>query len=211
MQRILDFQSFLNEGYMNEADTPKDIVVRIGNEIGKEGEDTKNDVLYIDLSDLDVIINKVSSKANKKGSVTFGSKKLKGDKNDRVWIKSLKIPLPEGESPNETFIASNPAEAKQKAYNILVDILVKDQVGDTFRFQPERAKQILKELFMVRKNPKAAKILADNPSFSEFLKGIAMNSNETGTIASSLGEYKNVIDPKKMGEIFTSAMSELNK
>jgi hypothetical protein len=213
MQRILDFQSFLNEGYTNEAQSAgaKDIVVRIGNEIGSEGEDQKSNVLYIDLSDSGVDVSKFSDKASKSSTVGFGSKEMaSGEQN--VWTKVVKIPIPEGDAPEKNVLAKNPMEAKQKAYNILGYILSADQVGEgTFKFQPEKVKQILKSLFMLRKDPKAVTLISNNPVFDGFLKGLAINSNEAGTIASSLGEYKNAIDPKKMQELFRSAADEINK
>lgn len=208
MQKILDFQSFLNEGYMNEADSSKDMMVRIGNEIGKE--DTKNNVLYMDLSDTDINISKLSDKVSKASKVIFGSSLMAKDEQ-KIMAKTMKIP-PVEDQTKETDLAIDPMQAKQKAYSILGSILAADQVGEsTFKFQPEKAKMILKELFMLRKNPQAIEMIKNNPLFDGFLKGLAMNSNEVGTISSSLGEYKSAIDPKKMQEIFRSAMSELNK
>ena len=208
MQKILDFKSFLNEGYMNEADITKGLMVRIGNEIGKD--DTKNNVLYMDLSDTDINISKLSDKVNKAAKVIFGSSSMEKD-DQKITAKTMKIP-PVEDQTKEANLAKDPTEAKQKAYSILGSILAADQVGEsTFKFQPEKAKMILKELFMLRKNPQAMRMIKNNPLFDGFLKGLAINSNEAGTIASSLGEYKSAIDPKKMQEIFRSAAMEANK
>jgi len=208
VQKILDFQSFLNEGHMNEEDITKGLMVRIGNEIGKE--DTKNNVLYMDLSDTDINISKLSGQVSKASKVIFGSSSMAKDEQ-KIMAKTMKIP-PVEDQTKEADLAKDPMEAKQKAYSILGSILAADQVGEsTFKFQPEKAKMILKELFMLRKNPQAMEMIKNTPLFDGFLKGLAMNSNEVGTIASSLGEYKSAIDPKKMQEIFRSAMSELNK
>lgn len=208
MQKILDFQSFLNEGYINEADLSKDIITRIGNEIGKE--DSKNEVLYMDLSDSDININKISDISKKVSRVIFGSSSMVKDQQ-KIMRRTMKIP-PVEDQTKEADLAKNPAEAKQKAYSILVEILAADQVsGGTFKFNAEKTKIILKELLMLRKNPQAMEIIKGNPLFDGFLKGLAINSNEVGTISSSLGEYKSVIDAKKMQEIFRSAAMEANK
>lgn len=215
MARILDFQSFISEsdlGGIYEANPSlgENIMVRVGNEIGKEGEPIKEGILMIDASDKSLDISKMAP-GGKVRRISFNSGKM--DPESQGVYRAFFDTSKEGEVPQQKIVTSK-EEAKKKSYEILANILSVDQVDrPSFKFDPQRTSEIVKSLFLLKRDPKLKFIMDDNQYFLEFLKGLISMSNPgmESSIPGSLGEYKPSIDSKEVSNSVRSALSEINK
>ncbi len=189
MKKILGFEDFVNESFLNEEELPGSGGIVI--QYGKEGIALEDKVPYITIgSEGEVSLHKrVGGKTSR---LEFrGDNYAEGHKG--VWsqfgdIEKMRGGDVEGGS-KQVQIFKTPAECAKNAYRLLIDAYaIYTGVASIADIQQKSLEDLVKSFLVVSKNPNTKTAIAGNTCYKSFINGLL----NTFDVKASLGEYANV-------------------